>query len=169
MVVSFWRDKKNLTILSTCTTQAGQQIQRKQMDGTVKQVGCSIVVKLYNTHINGVDHTDQLRATDLFNICLYCQCIHYDAWTTKPYEQKHNLSSTRNWHISCFVYLIPEKGSVKSSWSSHNMFNAQSETMYTMHKKGIRREPLTGCEQCEINLCNDCFKSYHLENFQIYR
>ena len=31
--------------------------------------------------------------------------------------------------------------------------------------RGVRREPTSGCEQCNINLCVDCFKPYHKAKF----
>lgn len=63
LVVSVWRDKRKLTILSTNTNQSDQEVQRKQKDGTVKNVTCPMSVKLYNAYMNGVDHADQLRST----------------------------------------------------------------------------------------------------------
>lgn len=32
-------------------------------------------------------------------------------------------------------------------------------------KSGVRCELLSGCSQCDVNLCNDCFIPFHLENF----
>ena len=58
LVVSVWRDKRKLTILSTNTNQGNEEVQRKQKDGTLKNVTCPKSVKLYNSYMNGVDHVD---------------------------------------------------------------------------------------------------------------
>lgn len=58
LVVSVWRNKRKLTILSTNTNQGNEEVQRKQKDGTLKNVTCPKSVKLYNSYMNGVDHVD---------------------------------------------------------------------------------------------------------------
>jgi hypothetical protein len=63
LVVSVWRDKRILTVLSSNTNQSNDEFRRKQKYGTVKNVTCPNSVKLYNAFINGVDHADQLRST----------------------------------------------------------------------------------------------------------
>ncbi|KAK3107853.1 hypothetical protein FSP39_023451 [Pinctada imbricata] len=64
LTVSVWRDKKNITLLSTnCSSGQAEQVSRKQKDGSTKEVPCPLVVKLYNMYMNGVDHADQLRST----------------------------------------------------------------------------------------------------------
>lgn len=102
LVVSVWRDKRKLTILSTNTNQSNQEVQRKQKDGTVKNVMCPMSVKLYNAYMNGVDHADQLRSTYniarkslkwwkylfLYDVC--CKFVHLDVRVPKswPEDQK---------------------------------------------------------------------------------
>jgi hypothetical protein len=63
LIVSVWRDKKMLTVLSTNTNQSNEEVRRRQKEGTVKNVTCPNSVKLYNAFMNGVDHADQLRST----------------------------------------------------------------------------------------------------------
>lgn len=102
LVVSVWRDKRKLTILSTNTNQSNQEVQRKQKDGTVKNVMCPMSVKLYNAYMNGVDHADQLRSTYniarkslkwwkyLFQYDVCCKFVHLDVRVPKswPEDQK---------------------------------------------------------------------------------
>ncbi|XP_048753373.2 piggyBac transposable element-derived protein 3-like [Ostrea edulis] len=60
MRVNVWQDKKNITILHT--NGEDTSVNRKQKDGSTKNVPCPKAVKLYNQYMNDVDHTDQLRS-----------------------------------------------------------------------------------------------------------
>ena len=62
LVVTVWQDNRPVTILST-NSQATtpQSVQRRQKDGTRKDVSCPEAIILYNKYMGGVDKGDQLR------------------------------------------------------------------------------------------------------------
>ena len=63
MVATAWRDKRTVHILSTnFSPEEKTTVERRQRDGSVKDVKCPAVVKQYTTYMGGVDRADQLRA-----------------------------------------------------------------------------------------------------------
>ncbi|XP_053376958.1 piggyBac transposable element-derived protein 4-like [Mercenaria mercenaria] len=64
MVATAWRDKKTVFILSTNfdPTTPRTTVQRRQKDGSQKDVSCPESVQNYTKYMNGVDHADQLQA-----------------------------------------------------------------------------------------------------------
>ena len=57
-----WRDKKSIFFLSTADQATATDIvQRKQRDGSVKEISYPSVVTEYNKHMKWVDHSDQIR------------------------------------------------------------------------------------------------------------
>lgn len=194
LVVSVWRDKRNLTILSTNTNQSHQEVLRKQKDGTVKNVTCPNSVKLYNSYMNGVDHADQLRSTYniarkslkwwkylflfLYDVCIVNAYILMRESPNHALKTKNNRSRTRTqleFRMKLAHQLIGNF-SIKRKRKPEFIVSQAMEHHWpsTMPKKrkcrqctksGVRREPLSGCTQCNVNLCSDCFKPYHLENF----
>ncbi|XP_045207066.2 piggyBac transposable element-derived protein 5-like [Mercenaria mercenaria] len=64
MVATAWRDKKTVFILSTNfdPTTPRTTVQRRQKDGSQKDVSCPESVRNYTKYMNGVDHADRLRA-----------------------------------------------------------------------------------------------------------
>lgn len=56
-----WPDKRIVTFLTTADSSTDQQaVHRKKKDGSSHSVQAHAVVGLYNTNMNGVDHSDQL-------------------------------------------------------------------------------------------------------------
>jgi hypothetical protein len=192
LVVTLWRDKKNLTILSTNTTKKDQQVQRKQKDGSVKNVGCPNVVKLYNAHMNGVDHADQLRSTYniarkslkwwkylflfLFDVCIvnaYILMRESPNHVIRTKSQNERSRTQLEFRTKLAHQLISIFAGRRKRKHAFNLEQCQEHHWpCTMDKKGrckqcrkngIRREPISGCQQCRINLCLDCFKVFHLE------
>lgn len=57
-----WKDKKVVFYLSTnCNPSETINVQRKQKDGTIKDVPSPIIGQMYNKYMFGVDRADQLR------------------------------------------------------------------------------------------------------------
>ena len=56
IITTIWQDNKPVTILST-NTQATTpvSVQRRQKDGSRKEVSCPEAIVLYNKYIGGVD------------------------------------------------------------------------------------------------------------------
>lgn len=64
MVATALHDKRTVTLLSTNSNPLEMtEIQKKQKDGTIINVACPKVRKLYTQNMNGVDRADQLRST----------------------------------------------------------------------------------------------------------
>ena len=62
LVALVWKDKKPVTFLSTLASPNElTSVQRKKKDGSAIEVSCPVAVKLYNTHMSGVDKGDQQR------------------------------------------------------------------------------------------------------------
>lgn len=57
-----WKNKKVVFYLSTnCNPSETINVQRKQKDGTIKDVPSPIIGQMYNKYTFGVDRADQLR------------------------------------------------------------------------------------------------------------
>lgn len=127
MVATAWHDKRTITLLSTnADPREMTEVQRKQKDGSIVNVRCPKILKLYTQNMNGVDRADQLRSTysicrkaakwwkHLFWFMVYggrcnMQCIHSNEGIPQPHhhhqirkEQRRGLSLNfvRNWPIS---------------------------------------------------------------------
>ena len=62
LTATVWKDKRQVTILSTISDPATtQHVQRRQRDGSRVLVPCPEAVAVYNKFMGGVDMGDQLR------------------------------------------------------------------------------------------------------------
>ncbi len=62
LVVSAWRDRKLVYIMSTnCQPEGDATVRRKNRDGTTQTVACPPSVVAYNQFMGGVDKSDQIR------------------------------------------------------------------------------------------------------------
>lgn len=62
LVVTVWQDNKPVSILSTNAQAATPQtVERRQKDGSRKEVSCPEAIVLYNKYMGGVDQGDQNR------------------------------------------------------------------------------------------------------------
>lgn len=56
MVATDWHEKRTVTLLSANSNSLEMtEVQRKQKDGTIINVACPKVLKLYTQNMNGVD------------------------------------------------------------------------------------------------------------------
>lgn len=159
---------------------------------TVKNVTCPMSVKLYNAYMNGVDHADQLRST--YNIARkslkwWNYLFLYDVRIVNSFilmrESPNHGLRTKNNRVRTriqlefrmklanqLIGLFSMKRERKSEFNvEHVMEHHWPSTMPKKRrckqctKSGVRQEPFSECSQCDVNLCNDCFKPFHLENF----
>lgn len=56
-----WKDKKVFYLSTNCNPSETINVQRKQKDGTIKDVPSPIIGQMYNKYMFGVDRADQLR------------------------------------------------------------------------------------------------------------
>ena len=193
MRITVWRDKKNISILSTNCDGDATSVGRKQKDGSIKEVPCPLPVKLYNMYMNGVDHADQLRSTYntarkslkwwkyLFFFLLDVSIV--NAYLLMRESENHKLSTKNNkekprTQIEFRMNLAHQllggfTGKRKRTPDIQPPAQLQQHWLVVMPKRTckmcslqkIRTEPRTGCEQCEINLCIKCFKPYHRQKY----
>ena len=190
MLITAWKDKRLLHVLSTNSTSQNTSVTRKQKDGSMKEVPCPDVIQSYNKFMSGVDHADQLRASYctsckgmkwwkylfyfLFDICIV------NAFILMKESPNHQLKTKSGRHrdltqLEFCMKLAHEmlKGfTSKRKRSSHAEGESSADQHYPIIMPGRKRcrmcslkkkraEPFPGCEQCKINLCVKCFKPYH--------
>ena len=65
MTAYAWKDKRIVNLLSTADDPTLENtVQRKQKDGSKKEVPCPVALRQYNIYMGGVDRADQLRTQD---------------------------------------------------------------------------------------------------------
>ncbi|XP_033763437.1 piggyBac transposable element-derived protein 4-like [Pecten maximus] len=190
MVATAWHD-----LLSTCDSPVDMtSVQRRKKDGTVRDVPCPKVVKNYTSHMNGVDRADQLRSTYSISRKAskwwkYLFWFLVDISITNGYimmkeSPNHQLKSktgkTKERTQLDFRKNLP-KQLMGAYWLKRKRESVQNKSVQGLlhwptiltkkrtckqcSKQGLRKEPTSGCEQCQIHLCVACFKPYHKENF----
>lgn len=191
MVATAWHDKRTVTLLSTDPLDM-TEVQRKQKDGSIVNVRCPKVLKLYTQNMNGVDRADQLRST--YSICRkaakwwkYLFWFMVDVAICNAFilmkESKHHTIKTKSgrrrertqleFRTQLAHQLLGDYwGKRKRESIPEHQTRGLSHWPTEMDKKRtckycaknkIRRERIHGCEQCGVNLCVTCFKPYHLE------
>ena len=194
MRVTVWRDKKNITVLSTNSHGNPDVVNRKQKDGSVKAVACPLAVKNYNMFMNGVDHADQLRSTYnvarkalkwwkyLFNFLLDISIV--NAYLLMRESENHQLTTKNNrtrqrTQLEYRMKLAHQMlggfmGKRKREADLQPVVQPSQHWSIVMPKKKtcklcsqnkIRSEPTSGCQQCQVNLCVKCFQPYHRQKF----
>ena len=185
-----WRDKKVINILSTVSGE-NTSVNRKKKDGIVAIVQCPYAVSEYNKYMNGVDRADQLGSTYtvarkalkwwkylffyLFDVCIVNAFILMKESPAHQLKTKTNRPRDRT-QLEFRMKLARQMLAAYTSKRKRpatlvESVNTSQHWPAVMPKKGyckmcsmkhIRREPVTGCEQCQVNLCTKCFKPYHL-------
>ena len=56
----YWKDTKDVHLMSDCHKPTVIITTRKQKDGTKQGVACSAAIAFYNKHMGGVDHANQM-------------------------------------------------------------------------------------------------------------
>ncbi|CAC5415608.1 unnamed protein product [Mytilus coruscus] len=194
MLVTVWRDKKNINLLSTNCYGEPDKVNRKQKDGTIKEVACPLSVKYYNIYMNGVDHADQLRST--YNISRKClkwwkylfnflvdmsignayllmrESVNHQIVTKKQQPTTNDSARVQNETSSPNARTISweKEKSVDQrpvpQPTNHSIENTlKKRTCKMCTQNKIRKEPKTLCAQCKENLCTECFRPYHRKLF----
>ena len=194
MRITVWRDKKNISILSTNSHGEPDKVNRKQKDGTIKEVPCPLAVKNYNMFMNGVDHADQLRSTYnisrkclkwwkyLFNFLVDISIV--NAYLLMRESANHQLVTKNNrprqmtqleFRMKLAHQLLGNfHGKRKRTAELRPVLQPNNHYLEKLPKKRtckwcsqnkIRKERITGCGQCQVNLCSGCFRPYHRQKF----
>ena len=112
MVATAWHDKRTVTLLSTnADPREMTEVQRKQKDGSIVNVRCPKILKLYTQNMNGVDRADQLRST--YSICRkaakwwkYLFWFMVDVAICNAFILMKDPHSKRKWHFSILFPFI---------------------------------------------------------------
>ncbi|KAK3108149.1 hypothetical protein FSP39_002030 [Pinctada imbricata] len=193
MVATAWHDKRTVTLLSTNVDPTDTtEVQRKQKDGTIINVPCPRVLKIYTQFMNGVDRADQLRSTYsicrkaskwwkylfwfMVDVCICNAFILMKESTNHVIKTKTGRTRERTqleFRIKLAHQLLGDFWGKRKRESigerqTQGLFHWPIEmdkkrTCKQCSKQKIRKEPKTGCEQCNVNLCVGCFKPYHQE------
>ncbi|CAC5374938.1 unnamed protein product [Mytilus coruscus] len=184
MRVTVWRDKKNINLLSTNCFGEPDKVNRKQKDGTIKEVPCPLSVKHYNMFMNGVDHADQLRSTYnisrkcmkwwkyLFNFLVDISIV--NAYLLMRESVNHQIVTKKNrprqmtqleFRMKLAHQMLGQfHGKRKRSVDPRPVLQPNNHWIENIPKKKtckmcsqnkIRKEPKTGCAQCKVNLCTE--------------
>jgi hypothetical protein len=167
------------------------EVSRKQKNGEVINVPCPVVVvKQYTAYMNGVDRADQLRSSYnicrkslkwwkyLFWFMVdVCICNAFILMRESPNHQIRTKTGrirertqlefrTKLTHQLLAGYWGKRKSKSVGDLQTEGLFHWPTDmdkkrTCKWCSKKKIRREPKTGCEQCQVNLCVPCFKPFH--------
>ncbi|KAK3108956.1 hypothetical protein FSP39_019728 [Pinctada imbricata] len=192
-VATAWHDKRTVTLLSTNVDPTDTtEVQRKQTDGTIINVPCPRVLKIYTQFTNGVDRADQLRSTYsiyrkaskwwkylfwfMVDVCICNAFILMKESTNHVIKTKTGRTRERTqleFRIKLAHQLLGDFWGKRKRESigerqTQGLFHWPIEidkkrTCKQCSKQKIRKEPKTGCEQCNVNLCVGCFKPYHQE------
>ncbi|XP_053388758.1 piggyBac transposable element-derived protein 4-like [Mercenaria mercenaria] len=197
MVATAWRDKKTVFILSTNfdPTTPRTTVQRRQKDGSQKDVSCPESVRNYTKYMNGVDHADQLRA--MYSLARksakwwkYLFWFLVDLAIVGAYilmkESPNHQQKTRTGKPKPLTQLDFRKKLAKQLIGDFMQKRKRDvlkeniqlqgricwpanlgkrRTCKMCSKNGKRRETQYGCEGCGVNLCVECYKPYHVETF----
>ena len=159
MLITAWKDKQLLHVLSTNSTSQNTSVTRKQKDGSMKEVPCPDVIQSYNKFMSGVDHADQLRASYctsrkgmkwwkylfyfLFDICIV------NAFILMKESPNHQLKTKSGRHRDLtqlefrmkLAQGLLEGFTSKRKCSSH----AEGESSADQHYPIIMGESVAGC------------------------
>ncbi|XP_033741890.1 piggyBac transposable element-derived protein 4-like [Pecten maximus] len=195
MVCTAWHDKRTVCLLTTNSNPTeNTTVQRKKKDGSVQEVPCPSAIKMYTQNMNGVDRADQLRSTYnigrkaskwwkylfwfLVDISICSSFIlvkespnHQVTTRTGRRKERTQLEFRQNLAIQLLgAYWGKRKRELVEDKHTRGLLHwpadlGKKRTCKQCSKAGVRKEPKTGCEQCQVNLCVPCFKQYHKDNF----
>ena len=185
LMAAGWRDKRVIHLLSTADQATSlTSVQRKQRDGSVREVPCPAVVENYNKHMNGVDHADQLRTCystyrTAKKLWLYVFWFLFDvamsnAFVLMKSSQNHQLTSRNgrpkersqlSFRKNIAKLLLGQASRARSSGvadPTHYIMDSKTRGRCRgCSKKRIRHETKWMCSVCKYHICPDCFKVWH--------
>lgn len=192
LVATSWYDNRQVNFLSTNSDpNITVQMKRRQKDGSRTDVPAPEVVGKYGENMNGVDHGDQLRMQYsttrrskkfwkylfwfLFDTSLSCAFILMKESPNHALKSKTGKDKTRTqlefrqnlarqliggYHQKRKHEVSTKDKCGKSHWPVPMPKSRRCKLCQT---KKVRKESKYGCKICDVNLCVECFESYHLE------
>jgi len=135
-----WRDRKPVAFVDTiCDPSETTVVFRKLPDGTSADFACPVAVKLYYRNMGAVDLADQL--------CRAYTC---------------SRKSKAKWYMQLFFKKPPK---VESHVHYPKKFEKVRECIYCSNRCEAGCVCTNcGCETCDLHMCIDYFKPYHIAN-----
>ncbi|XP_033759441.1 piggyBac transposable element-derived protein 3-like [Pecten maximus] len=187
-----WKDKKTIFFLSSADDprENGLQVQRRQKDGTQRQVPSPSVVQHYNLKMNGVDKADQTRTeyptfrmckrwwTYVFYFLLDLSIANaYILMKESPNHQLETKSGRRkersllDFRMKLAKLLI---GNYRMARKRRRVSNKDLHGIGHWPKESVKRGRCKNCSKnrkrsdvkwecsgCAAHLCVKCFEEYH--------
>lgn len=191
LVASAWHDKRTVLVLSTNSNPLIQcSVDRRKKSGAAVQVPCPESLKNYTLYMNGVDHHDQLRSVygikkKALKWWKYAFFFLVDVAICNSYimmcESENHVLKRRTDQVRprtqleyrmALAHLLLKQFSMKRRLVQPQTLDMPFAHWPTSIKKArcklclskkLRHESRIGCEQCNVALCLDCFKPYHLQ------
>ena len=177
LVATCWHDKRQVNVLSTNSAPNDiVNIERRQKTREVKIVPAPVAVQNYQAYMNGIDHADQLRMqyTCARKSRKYWKYIYYNAFLLMKMSPNHVLASKigriKQRELLDFRRKLATQHradgkrsvsnidhTVRGHWQQKMKKNRCKQCL----KSKIRRDISTGYEECQTNLCLECFKPWH--------
>ena len=185
-----WMDKKHIYTLSTAEDPAAieRTVQRKNKNGQVKEIRAPSIVPEYNNNMKGVDTADQLRTQySTYRTAkkwwLYLFWFLFDIAVTNGFilmrESEHHVKRSKNRRIQAHRlvdfnmnlaklligdYQENDLAALATSTGGHYPKNGEKRGRCRQcSKQKRRREVMNMCIHCNVHLCVDCFKPYHVD------
>ncbi len=186
-----WRDKRIVNFLATNENPTAMETTRRRLrDGTQVDVQCPKVVSNYGKYMAGADRADQLRMgystcrkakkwwKYMFWFLLDISVC--NSLITMKQSPNHQLQTRRgrpksrkqlDFRMALAEQLLhgyhgnrkqPATPNVDVEGNFHwpTKFEKRGRC-HMCSRTGQRREVVSGCKQCAVPLCLDCFEPYH--------
>ena len=164
-MVTQWRDKKDVSMMSTCVNDGTVIVKRAGKDKEIPRV-----VDFYNQHMGGVDKSDQMLTS--YEI----ERKRVKKWYKKVFHHLVNQSVFNahiiHMHLDDSDKLTPLKFREKLVTDIVVKYATPTTSSrhgrgVVCHKHGTHKETHFICKQCDQGLCAvPCFENYHtLKNY----
>ena len=199
LTVSVWQDNKPVVVIATNSDPTTTEtVPRKKRDGSVAMYECPASVALYNKHMGGVDHNDQLRG--YYHVRLKCRKYYkyifwflFDVVVTNSYilcrsNTDMKITTIKDFRTALAKELIGDYCTRKRPGRRSALPPPQrfcqahfpmrgadrSHRCYYCHNyKHQRHATVWYCRDCQVFLCHngktdDCFLQYHTQHGPTY-
>lgn len=183
-------DTKEVIVLSNCHGSEASEIGRTAKNGSKMNLQCPVAIQFYNSHMGGVDLSDQLSS--LYDIdrksLKWWKKVFYKLLLTTAvnswiiYKELHkkpklpflnyvvNLAESLIATGRKSAALVRKRSYSRSSRASRNFINVgdhlpvvtntRRRCRYCAQKHQEKRTKIM-CSSCDVPLCNECFSCYH--------
>ena len=191
VLVSRWQDSKEVVVVSNCHTAATSMVSRKQKNGTKLQVVCPQSIEFYNSTMGGVDLTDQKvgiydadRKSEK-----WWRKVFYRLFMTSVTNSWILFEELRGKSKSFLQFVVPlaeqmitqgkstcaikrktsvgrpTKRKTTLRFGDHLPVCGKTRRRCARCAQKFRKETRTKqiCCACNIPLCKDCFRPFHIE------